>query len=370
MPFRYKPSYADNLLSFFLLNLVFIIAYLSFKKGRSAKTVAWFYVIFCVFAFWNTDTATYEWLFYEGKKGLYKESVYYYMSLLCFNSYYLFRTLIWGTATLLYYYTAKNFNLKLSVAFFTLSIFFLLTFSYARASLAMAVYVYGLSLLSNYQKGKKYLIKGAIFILLSPLFHRSYYVIVAVTPFLFIKINKKIIIALLLMAPFISRLILMVIRSFLANQIQLGENMEDFSDAVQNYAGRKSIRYRNWKALLIGYIHQASYFVSLGYILYYFFKKETSVLFDKSMRNLLTITIINAIMATLFLIIGINNYYYHVAGYRFLYMTSIPISIILSYMYLRGILTKRQLFINLALPFIYSEAFFVGKLITRMPTFW
>ena len=366
---RYQPGYADNLLCFILLNLVLIAAYHAFVHKKSLKDVIVLYIAFCVFTFWNTDTAAYKWLFYEHKIWRYKENFYYYLSYICFNSYYLWRLYVWGGATIFFYYAAKNFNLRLPTAFFVLAYFFLLTFSYARVSLAMAVYLYGFSLILNYMNKRKLFYKGCFFILISPLFHRSYYVVVALTPLLFIKLNKKMIVYLIILPPLFFRLIQFMLNFFITSQIELSDNMDDLSESVQNYGTRQGVRHLNWKFWLITMIHRLSYFVSYAYIIYFYYKKSTNALFDKNMKRMIILTTIIFLIASSFLLSGMRNYFHEIVGYRFLYMTSLPIVVVLSYMYQKGIISRKMLYLNLALPLLYSEAWFIGKLL-KIPVFW
>lgn len=366
---RYNPEYLDNLISFLLLNLVFIFAYHAFRRNTQVRDVIKVFIAFCVFAFWNSDTAAYKWAFYQHKIWYYKEAFYYYLSFICFDSYYLWRTFVWGCATILFYYSVKNFKLNRAITFYVLSLFFLMTFSYARASLAMAVYLYGLSSILNHNYSKTTFAKGVFFIILSPFFHRSYYVIVAMTPFLFIKFNKKIIYYLIILSPLFFRIIQFVLSAFVTSQIELTENMDNLSDAVQSYGNREGTRTKNWKFMLISMMHRSSYYISYAYILYFYLKKTTNALFDKRMRKIIILTTYIIIIATSFLLSGLRNYFHEIVGYRFLYMTSLPIVVLLSYMYQQRIISKRIFFINLALPFLYSELWFIGKLI-KVPVFW
>ena len=366
---RYNPEYLDNLISFLLLNLVFIFAYHAFKRNTQVRDVIKLFIAFCVFAFWSSDYAAYKWAFYQHNIEYYKESFYYYLSLISFNSYYLWRAFVWGCATILFYYSVKNFKLNRAITFFVLSLFFLMTFSYARASLAMTVYLYGLSLLLNHNYSKATIARGVFFILLSPFFHRSYYVIVTITPFLFIKFNKKIIYYLIILSPLFFRGIQSLLNYFISSQIELSENMDNLSDSVQSYGNREGIQEKNWKFTMISMLHRTAYFVSYSFILYYSLKKSTNALFDKRMKKILILTTFIIIIASSFLISGIQNYFHEIVGYRFLYMTSLPIVVLLSYMYQQRIITKRMFFINLALPFLYSELWFIGKLI-KVPVFW
>jgi hypothetical protein len=166
-----------------------------------------------------------------------------------------------------------------------------------------------------------------------------------------------------------ARMIQSILQVFLNSQIEFGENLENFSDSVQDYAGRHSHRQRNWKFLLVTSIHQVSYYFTLAFILYHYFKNKTNILFDNRMRKMITLTVVIAIISTIFTINGIDNYFSTIVGYRFLYMTSLPIVVVLSYMYMRKIISRRLLFLNLVLPFFHAELFFIGKLL-KIPVFW
>lgn len=188
---RINPDLNSIILSFVLFNLALLFAYRGNKNNRGAGLTLASILLFCVFAFWSSDYSSYMFrFFYFGLKD-YEEPFYYYLSRLCFNNYYLYRFMIWGLATTLMCLTLSKLDIERNTYLFIFTIFFLMTFSYARSSLAMASYCYGISFFIAWNKSIKNVFLGVLFVLLSYFFHRSFLPVIAFTPFLIIPLNKK-----------------------------------------------------------------------------------------------------------------------------------------------------------------------------------
>ena len=89
-------------------------------------------------------------------------------------SYIIFRFIVWGAALFFFYKTLENLKLNISYALFFFISIYLIWFSYARASLSMALMFYGLSVIHSQDRhkfSKKLLGWGMI--LISFYFHKS-----------------------------------------------------------------------------------------------------------------------------------------------------------------------------------------------------
>lgn len=108
-------------------------------------------VVFCVFAFWGSDFFH----VYDNYKELLStgwtlESVYQIIAQeIAPDNYFLWRLVVWGLATILIIKIFKrvDINQDLAVSFFLM--IWILWFSYARVSLAMAMVFFGLALVSK-----------------------------------------------------------------------------------------------------------------------------------------------------------------------------------------------------------------------------
>ena len=123
----------------------------------------------------------------------YGEPIYGKIAKLTGRNYLLTRIIVWGGAYVLYCKTAKNFGIPVYQAAVILFICYPLTFSYARVTMAMACYFYGLSTLLSLKhdiRGIKAII-AILFIALSNAFHNSAIILVLLTPFVFLQITLK-----------------------------------------------------------------------------------------------------------------------------------------------------------------------------------
>lgn len=107
--------------------------------------------LFCLFSFWGAD-----WYGYISEIAIVKdfgasnsnmERFYVWLIENVTDNYLLFRTIIWGTALLLFFLTLRRLNVKFDTALLLFSTVWIIWFSYARASLAMAMLFYGSALL-------------------------------------------------------------------------------------------------------------------------------------------------------------------------------------------------------------------------------
>lgn len=362
------PRYSGTALSefwfnFIIMNLIFLLVS-RYKFHSPEKKELWLAVLFfCLYAFWDTDYFSFARVFYEGLAN-FRDPIYYYISKISFCSYIIFRLWIWGISILLVRDTAKRFNLEQNNFCYVFTIFFLLTFSYARVSLGMALYFWGLSFL---------LIKDDVFfnrflkIIVSFIFaywaHRSMLVLVLLTPLAFIKLTKKKIIFLVILLPLIVLGIRIVLGNIIAGTLLSGEN--EFTHSALGYAQSAIKVSFNWKWRLITTLRYWSFYIALIYILYVFFFKNKWEYSSPEIQSLLTFTLFLVIIAVTILIIAGNKMLgLWVVGYRYLYMAGIPISLIISHLYQSDILQEKELRFLLLPAFLYAELFIFGKILT------
>lgn len=158
-------------------------------KNKIITCVFWIAVLFAMTPFFAGDFYHYiEWVEYANVQWDINplseyEIAYQYISSLVNGSYYPFRLIVWGGEILIIALTARRFNINVSLTLFLLILLFPVLYTYARASLAMAIYFYGLSFILKPSKSRilSYLL-GVFFILLCPAFHRSMYILIAITP--------------------------------------------------------------------------------------------------------------------------------------------------------------------------------------------
>lgn len=347
-----------------LMNAVFLIAYL-LKDSKTTRKLSWCSVVlFCLYAFWDTDYFSFGRTFYKGFED-FRDPIYYYISLFSFGSYIIFRLYVWGGGLLLAYLTAKRLNLNENIFIYVFAVFFMLTFSYARVSLGMAFYFYGLSFLII-NKGyfpTRILIALALFALAFSA-HRSILVLIALSPLAFFKLTKKKVIIILLAMPFVIMGVKYVLGGIISGYL-LADNSSEFAKSAHGYAASKIQVSFNWKWELITTLRYYSFYVALGYAIWRLYFRKNDKVCSEAISRYLTLTLFIVLIAITILGIGGNQMQgLWVIGYRYLYMAGIPLCLIITYMYQNRFCSSKVMNRLLLLPFLYGELFMIGKIIT------
>lgn len=113
------------------------------------------------------------------------EPFYRFIGIHTIFSYSLFRTIIWGSALIIYYNCIKLCRTLNFKSFWIFVMIALPYFSYPRVSLAICAYLLGFILVFNCRKT----LIGLIFILLSYWLHKSIFILVLLTPICFIRMT-------------------------------------------------------------------------------------------------------------------------------------------------------------------------------------
>ena len=168
-----------QLLFWLLYLVVFVYAIkktaISWDKDKRYRNVSWvfaiFFVLYAIFYCINDDYFSYrDWIYGRNFNFWGKEQFYAYIILFCRSlhfdyPYELFRLIVWGGAVFLSYQTYRLYRRLPGLTLLLLFVFYAGTFCYARASLAMAVYFFGVALFLR--RREKYLKTLGIAIALS-----------------------------------------------------------------------------------------------------------------------------------------------------------------------------------------------------------
>lgn len=293
-------------------------------------------ILFCMFAVIDTD--------YEHYGDIYKRYTQYnelghlepfYGALMDVSSTYtMFRTLVWGTASLLFYKTIERLGLPIRYTLFLFVPIYLLTFSYARVSLALAVFFYGYSFLIKphcYYKLNSFIV-GGLLIFVSYFLHKSMLFMIILFPFSFFKLRKVYIYAALAFIP--------ICITFLNTdfaRIMTSGNLLD-ADSMQftsfsSYSNKKDTikgigilisRVLSWGGL---------YYLLVEFVRTYFREEEL----DKPFSRILNLVFISLIVTLPFFFMKGTN---QILFYRFLYMSYIPVILIISYLSSNSMVTN------------------------------
>ena len=345
------------------MNIIFIKSFIYRNRLRISIGFCILTMVFCLFPYWDPDYFTFGYKFYKAPED-YKEPFYYYLSLISFNSYTVFRFYIWGWALLLLTKTVKRLHLNNNAFPFIFSLFFLLIFSYARASLGMAMYFYGIIILIYPNKKNTFLQRlwGIFYICLSCLCHRSMLLLILLTPLAFIKLNKYTISMLLLIGFTIGSYASYILSSISTGDISVGAELGATGETLEHYASKDIIMEYNWKYTLTQNLKNIALVCAYLYTIWkcYFSRSQNSVsIWCKSLLNVCTGIFIIAIS-----ILSVGGLGAEIIGYRILYMLGVPMVIVMTYLYSNN-LSKPYIIYLILLPMIlFSEGFIFGKILS------
>lgn len=271
------------------------------------------------------------------------EIAYQYISSAIDGNYTLFRLIVWGGAATLIALTARRLNINPSLTLFLVLALFGHYFSYARATLAMSVYFYGLSFFIIRDYGIKKIINfiiGIALILFSIFFHRSMYILVALTPLLlFPKLysgNKRILLYSILGIGIF--LFILLLGSSVLVQFGLDFFAEDEAmlNKIATYSDRE-ISELGFSGILRKILENAFKCIMMIIILASFSKKKTDDLLIPDQLSKFAFALYLIGFAMMFL-----GQAFYTMSYRIPIMAFIPYSLIIAYGYQYKILTNRN----------------------------
>ena len=242
---------------------------------------------------------------------------------------------VFGGAVLVYYFILSRFGVDKTVGVLLMLIVFGGLFSYARATLAFSIYYLGLSFLiphkvehvrtvSNVINKPIILAIGIGLILSSYLFHRSMLILIALTPFVFLKFSKKSLFA----VAFLSPLLLFALRSVLGDVLNLF-TFDDVLDKRVNDVYSEAVAINaNWRGVIGQILHYGSY-VLCFFLISITINRHRAIM-DNRIIHLFSFYVVLSYVALLcYPLFDGNIIYMH----RFLKMTIIPIIILITYLY-------------------------------------
>lgn len=303
----YKPAISNNIIS-----------------NRQQKIGLFLIIIICLFAIQDTDYYHYKTALLAMSKGaiLHFEDVYYSIGEMVSYNYLLFRLVVWGSAFTFFCWSVKRLNVTLLVALFFFVTMYLTKFSYARASLAMSIGLFGYTFLVKpiSLKWISYLLGGSI-VATSLLFHKSAIFMIPVYMLSLFKINKFTIGVALIMFP---------IGYYLISEYGIALLMgADDSDAIANSAQSylmDDVEKKGIAIIIQRILERVPYYIIL-YIIICSIINKTYALLPSYQRSVFNLVIYVIAFSSLFLF----NYTVNteVLYYRFLYYSILPLSVVL-----------------------------------------
>lgn len=351
------------LFNFILMNVIFLVSYISRKNNKTA-IINWFLIlVFCLYAYWDTDYFTFAQTFYSfNKLHGYRDPLYYYLSFFTLGSYTLYRLLIWGGALLLYKKSLERFNVPLNLSAFIFAVFYLLTFSFGRISLGIAIYLYGVSILLNAKSYKvSNYICGVIIVLCSYLGHRAMALPILLTPIILLKLNKKYIAIIIICGFILIRLSGSLLTQLLAGNILIGSGTSA-EEALLAYASNENDVTMNWKFALTSKLRWYSIYILVGYSVWKSFYSSCEHVISENIKRLVTFCLVLFIFS--YSLLQFDTIGAKEMGERFLFLLGLPLTVVLTYFTNENICSSRTMFLLLSLAFVYAEGFMFGKILS------
>ncbi len=317
---------------------------------EASKLIAVYFTIYAVFYCVNPDYFRYrDWLNFPYLMDFHKEQVYAFIIMfsraLPFDyPFEVFRLIVWGGGVQLVLYTSKMYRSllmpRLTVLF--LFVFFSGTFCYARASLAMAVFFMGVSIhLWGKSLWPKLLGIGLAFF--SYFCHHEMIIGIAALPALLLPFEKKKsrINSLALLTIIIGGITyinsnLALMESVFGND-ELTEKMEEFNNQEQGVFRMSTfVKYFN-------------FFFPFLLITNIFYKYKEM---PDAIVGIYRITFALLMATVAFMVVsGLRSTY----TYRVMYITIIPLSILITYCYNQGLFKKYQFVIMLIIALLANS---------------
>ena len=345
------------LLFWLLYVIVFVYAFrktlLSWRLSVPIKDVHWMFCIcftlYAIFYCINDDYFSYrDWIYGRDFNFWTKEQLYVYIINFCRilpidYTYEAFRLIIWGGGIFIAYYTYRFYRELLLPGFtlLLLFVFFAPTFCYARASLAMAVYFYGIALFL-FHKWVAPKILGICVALFSFYFHHEMLIGVAVLPCLFFPFERVRNSFYFVFLFFITVILL----SFFSSNVAFFDTIFDndvISSQMEIYNEKEQKSFR--LTTFVGYL---SFFYPLFLISKVFRKNKVPRLITGMYRISYAIAMVSA---AFMLVFGLRSVY----AYRIMFIMMIPLSILISYCYNNGYFTRKQFLIMIMLALLANS---------------
>ena len=310
-------------------------------------------LVLFVFAFYGGDYYHMKEDFRDIKSGeIIIEYPYMFIANYLSFDYSSFRMVVWGLMLLLIVNTYRRLP-QSNFSIFVLAIVFVLTLSYARVGLAMAIMFYGASFLVDPQKRHKILsfILGLSLMFISYYFHKSalFGIIILLFSFLVRKLNKLIVLLAVILIPLVAALLKSLVASFLYDASKL-ENIVNVERGLHymydDYASSFGLGM-----IIQNTLSWSPFYLTTLLILMLIFENRYSTL-NKSAQFYGNTTLFIVGIATCFGLIdfGVNTNLFY---YRFLNFAIIPMCFFTAYCLKIG-LHKRLIYFFLITGFMGS----------------
>lgn len=243
-----------------------------YKLSQSRRIVGvTLILIFCLFPFWGGDYYHYRDSYEVVRAGWinhYEEVYIWVINNLTF-SYTSFRLVVWGFALSILFWAYKRIGVNYDLILFFFGAVSLLRFSYARASVAMAILILGLTFLYKPIKKGRFLsiVIGSIITCSAVFFHRSSVIGIAAIAISFFLINnsKWKVFAIALAIPFLSAIVSYMLSGILDMSFESYDAV--LENKIENYLANEEAQ-RGIAVKIINFTMQVAMYISAFSYLY------------------------------------------------------------------------------------------------------
>lgn len=169
-------------------------------------------LLFCLF-----DKTTGDYFHYQSIVREYLETTnpqnhleypYHIIIELTSANYFLFRLIVWGGALFIWNHILKILSLQNTLSLTIFILFFLFSFSCVRMSLGLVIFYLGFILFwKKFRTNIVVMFAGIMCMIVSSFFHKALFILLLLFPFTFIRLNKSLLIAMIVLFPFLLQFI-------------------------------------------------------------------------------------------------------------------------------------------------------------------
>lgn len=307
-----------------------------YKVTQENRTIVVILIfIYIIFSFWG------DWFHYNRDVILIKngwetnlEDIYKWLiNNICFH-YLVFRILIWGTAFLLLWKTARNLHINIDLVLLFLGCGWMTLFAYARVTLAMSILYYGFSLLYiNNRNSILYHILGILLICGSFFFHKTalFGIAMILLGFIGSKVNSKFLVGILLLTPLLIGIVSNYLFQFVISEFDSSNTLIQQSSAAGKEYLQNDSEDSGLGAMIRSFFEYSSYYLMAFICLFSILSNRNKIHISNAIKTLSTICLLTIASASIFAFdLGLNTKVIYV---RFLRFSVIPIILLMAYFY-------------------------------------
>lgn len=292
-------------------------------------------LLFCLFSFWGTDWYHYleEFVNIKAGCGTSLENVYVWIIQNISPNYLSFRLIVFGGALLLFLKTVNNLSVSKELVLFLFGVIYIIWFSYARATLAMALAFYGYSLIVKNTHNFRSVVLGCLILLSSYYFHKTaaFAIGVVALALLLKKFPRYAIWILLITFPVGVVCAKIGVADFMMSDTGGEGDMASYMATGQRYM-ETDLSSHGIGAILQSIFERLPYyliaFLGFGII------RQKKIMIQNDVKAFIVLQILLVLISSIFAFdLGVNTSTIYV---RFLRFAAIPTTIVMAYLYQCG----------------------------------